>query len=230
MTISNSYGNRNDEKSVTRDRTLVIDRSRRVIYLTKKKLLPEDVIAFNFAKVLEKNEIRYVIVAGYTAILFGRARRSDDIDFIIKEIDESRFVELCKRLQEEGFTMMQGDITDEESVRGVYREYLTKGYSIRFIYRDTILPNIEVKIARTSIHRYALAHSIKTVINNEFVIRISPLELQIAYKLYMGSEKDIGDAVFLYTLFKNHIDHKEIEEWCKRLRVNCKALKEIDKL
>jgi len=28
--------------------------------------------------------MRYVVVAGYVAILFGRARRSDDVDFIVE--------------------------------------------------------------------------------------------------------------------------------------------------
>ena len=46
----------------------------------------------------------------------------------------------------------------------------------------------------------------KKVILNGNVIRISPLELQIPYKLFLASEKDIEDARYLYKLFKGKID------------------------
>jgi len=138
-------------------------------------------------------------------------------------------VELCRRAWEAGFTLMQGGIRSEDSVRKLYQSYLAEGYGVRFMYRDIILPNVEVKLARTSIHRYALAHGIKVVVNNEFVVRISSLELQIAYKLYLGSGKDVGDAVFLYTLFKDYLDRKELEKWCTILRVDCRILEEEDK-
>ncbi|RUM46757.1 MAG: hypothetical protein DSY37_04500 [Hyperthermus sp.] len=215
--------------NVTLDGSLVFDRSRRVIRLTKGRLLPEDTVAFKFARVLEEGGVSYVVVAGYTAILFGRGRRSDDIDFIIEEIDEDGFLELCRRAREAGFALMQGDIWSEDSVRRLYRSYLAEGYGVRFMYRDIVLPNIEVKLAGTSAHRYALANSVRVVVNDRFAIRVSPLELQIAYKLYLGSEKDVGDAVFLYTLFKDHIDRGELEEWCTRLRVNCRILGEAGK-
>ena len=51
-------------------------------------------------------------------------------------------------------------------------------------------------------------------------IRVSPIELQIVYKLYLGSEKNVGDAVFLYTLFRDYIDRRELEKWCTVLRVD----------
>ncbi len=168
------------------------------------------------------------MVAGYTAILFGRGRRSDYIGFILEDLGENGFVELCRRARRAGFVLMQGDIGNEESARRIYRDYLAEGYGARFMYKDIVLPNIEAKLARTDIHRYALAHSIKVVVNDESVVRISPLELQIAYKLYLGSGgrsgKDLGDAVFLYTLFKDYIDHEELEKWCARLRVDCRIL------
>ncbi len=219
--------------SITPDRSLVFDRDRRVILLTRERLLPEDIVAFRFAKVLEEGRVSYVVVAGYTAILFGRGRRSDDIDFIVEELDEKRFMELCMRARKAGFTLMQGDIWSEDSVKRLYRDYLVKGYGVRFMYRDIVLPNVEVKLAKTSIHRYALTHRIKVVVNDRFVVRISPLELQIAYKLYLGSGessgKDFGDAVFLYTLFKDYIDRGELERWCTRLRVDCRVLEEAGK-
>lgn len=216
-----------DGSRVALDGAIVFDRAERVIHLTRQALLPEDVAAFAFAGVLEERRVRYVVVAGYTAILFGRGRRSDDIDFIIEEIDEDVFVELCRRARGVGFTLMQGDIEVEESVREVYRSYLAEGYGVRFMYRDMALPNVEVKLTRTEAHRYALDHSMAVVVNNRFAVRISPLELQIAYKLFLGTEKDVGDAVFLYMLFRDFIDSEELEKWCMKLETNCKVLEEV---
>ena len=212
--------------SLSLDRVFVYDRDRRTIRLFREKLLPEDVVAFRFAEVLEEARISYVVVAGYIAIAFGRGRRSEDIDFILEWIDEDEFVELCRRAREAGFTLMQGDIWSEDSVRRLYRNYLVEGYGVRFMYRDIVLPNVEVKLAKTDAHRYALGHSLKLVVNDRYVVKVSPLELQIAYKLHLGSEKDVGDAVFLYTLFKDSIDRGELERWCSRLRVDCSVLEE----
>lgn len=222
-------GRRIEGSSITPDRSLVFDRDKRVILLTRERLLPEDVVAFRFAEVLEESRVNYVVVAGYAAILFGRGRRSDDIDFILEELDEEGFVGLCRRARDAGFTLMQGDIWSEDSVKRLYRDYLVEGYGVRFMYRDIVLPNVEVKLVKTDVQRYALAHSIRVVVNDRFIVKISPLELQIAYKLYLGSGKDVGDAVFLYTLFKDYIDREELEKWCTRLRVDCRMLEEAGK-
>ena len=100
---------------------IVFDRRGGVIYLFKPRLTPEDVIASKFAAVIDEAGVRYAIVTGYIAILFGRARRSDDIDFVLEYLGEDRFVNLCRRAHRAGFTMMQGNIVSEESVRDVYR-------------------------------------------------------------------------------------------------------------
>jgi hypothetical protein len=45
------------------------------------------------------------------------------------------------------------------------------------------------------------------------------LELQIAYKLYLGARKDIEDAVHLYLLFEENLSVARLEEWVTRLDV-----------
>jgi len=72
-----------------------------------------------------------------------------------------------------------------------------------------------------------LEHSITVEVDGRYTIRVSPLELQIAHKLYLGSEKDIGDAVFLYALFKEALDTAELEKWCRELRVDCSVLRGV---
>ncbi len=205
---------------------ILFDKNNRTVYVSKPRLAPEDLVAFKFSSLLEELRIKYVVVAGYVAILFGRARRSDDIDFIVGYIDEEKFLELCSNASKKGFTLMQGEISLEDSVRRIYKEYLAKGYSIRFMYKDTILPNIEFRVANTDLHNYVITNSLKVVVNNEYIIKISSLEIQIAYKLYLGSDKDIGDAIFLYNLFKEIINHGELYRWCSRLGVECKILEE----
>lgn len=38
-----------------------------------------------FTRILEKH-VEYVIVSGYVSILFGRARATEDVDILIKEL------------------------------------------------------------------------------------------------------------------------------------------------
>jgi len=204
--------------------SILVDTGSRRIYLSKPVLTAEDEIASSFASVLEELGIRYSIVAGYIAIMFGRSRRSDDIDFIAYGVGEEKFIELCRRLGGAGFELMQGDISSEESLRRIYREYLGQGYSVRFMYRGTILPNIEFKLARTRYQIYSIENCYEVVLNNSFRLRIAPIELQIAYKLRLGSEKDMGDAAFLYSLFKQVINGEELKMWCEELGVNIKLL------
>lgn len=168
--------------------------------------------------------ISYVVVAGYVAILFGRGRRSDDVGFILEEVSENAFVKLSQLAGKEGFSLMQGDIASIKSLRKMYRDYLREGYGLRFMYKDIVIPNVEVKIASTAFHRHALTNHIKVVLNERYTLRVSPLELQIAYKLYLGSDKDVSDAVFIYTLFKEHLNPKELNQWCRELVVDCSIL------
>jgi len=48
---------------------------------------------------------------------------------------------------------------------------------------------------------------------------ISPFEVQIPYKLYLGSPKDIEDALYLWDLAKNHVNRKLMDEFMETLQV-----------
>ena len=207
---------------------ILFDTRGRIIYLMKDVLVPEDILATRFSKVLDDHGLDYAVVAGYVAILFGRARRSDDVDFLIMPLTEKEFVDICKEAADEGFNLIQGDIQSEKSIRRVFRDYLSQGYGVRLMYDDQILPNIELKVATTTTQKYAIANAYKVIINNMYSTRVSPLELQIAYKLYLGSDKDVSDAVFLYTLFEKVLDHGELSRWCSAFSVNCRILEAGD--
>lgn len=207
---------------------ILFDTRGRIIYLMKDVLVPEDILATRFSKVLDDHGLDYAVVAGYVAILFGRARRSDDVDFLIMPLTEKEFVDICKEAADEGFNLIQGDIQSEKSIRRVFRDYLSQGYGVRLMYDDQILPNIKLKVATTTTQKYAIANAYKVIINNMYSTRVSPLELQIAYKLYLGSDKDVSDAVFLYTLFEKVLDHGELSRWCSAFSVNCRILEAGD--
>jgi len=48
---------------------------------------------------------------------------------------------------------------------------------------------------------------------------IGPLELQIAYKLYLDTQKDFEDAAHLYVLLGETLSHPELERWVRELGV-----------
>ena len=55
---------------------------------------------------------------------------------------------------------------------------------------------------------------------NKRVIFISPLELQIPFKVFLGSEKDIEDARFLYNLFKDRLDMPLLQDFNRKLKID----------
>lgn len=202
--------------------TIEYDETRRIIKVRKEKLTMEDTIALAFSRILEKENVRYAIVAGYVALLFGRSRRSDDVDFIIENISLGKFASLCEKLFKAGFKFLHSNEKTLETVRMAYHS-LEKGDRIRFTFGEYPIPNVEMKFATTRLDKISIEESMMIHVNED-VLRISPLELQIAYKLYLGSEKDVEDARFLYKLFKNILDGEKLSKWCRLLDVNLKCL------
>jgi len=97
-------------------------------------------------------------------------------------------------------------------------EMLDNGDNIWVAPNDQITPHLEVKFARDEFDRASLENAMTARISDE-AIPIGPLELQIAYKLYLGAQKDIEDAVHLYTLFEKSLSVSRLEEWVTRLNV-----------
>jgi len=155
---------------------------------------------------------RLVYVAGYVSILAGRARSTEDVDVLIEEIDEGTADELARRLDEEGFW---GPAMPLPSMF----EMLSEGDNIWVAPDDQITPHLEVKFARDEFDRASLGDSITARIGGE-TIPIGPLELQIGYKLSLGTRTDIEDAVHLHTLFEESLSVDRLEEWVRRLGVD----------
>ncbi|MFO7991098.1 MAG: hypothetical protein R6U61_02250 [Thermoplasmata archaeon] len=171
-----------------------------------------DELAFRFSSILSDLDISHVFVSGYVVILFGRNRTSEDIDLICEEISYDKFKRFWEAIDDEFDCIITSDQED------AYNGYLKDKLPLRFARKGEIIPNIELKFERTSMHRKALEESLEVHVNDKR-IPISPLEQQIAYKLFMRSEKDLEDARFLFKLFQEHLDTGELLKYIEKLEV-----------
>ena len=167
------------------------------IYLDRE-LSKLDRMAIYFSEKLRESGIEHVLVSGYVAIVFGRNRASEDIDVICEPVSEDVFGTFWGSLKE-----MECIITSD--MESAYNNYLKDGIALRFAYRGEFIPNMEMKFISNGAQREAIEGR-KIVFLNGHPVPISPFELQIAYKLFLGSEKDIEDARFLLDLFGERVN------------------------
>ena len=175
-----------------------------------KNLNKLDELAILFSKILSEHDIPHVFLSGYIAILFGRNRASEDIDVVCEVVPWEKYNELWEDLYQELECIITDDINES------FTRYLMARTAVRFSIKNELIPNIELKFARTELHRRAINDRIYVDLNGNN-IPISPLELQIAYKLYLGSEKDIEDARFLFKLFEEHLNKHKLIDIIKEL-------------
>jgi len=183
-----------------------------------KKLNNLDEFVLEFCSNLKE----YVIVSGYVSIVFGRSRNTEDIDLLIPKMKLSDFIELFDNLLNKGFECMNTSNPKEAFE-------MLKEHAIRFYKKNNPIPNIEFKIIKNDLDRYSYENKIKIKLGNYFLF-ISPLEMQIAYKLFLSSEvadKDIEDARYLYKVFKEKIDKDKLILLSNKLNVE-KRIEEIE--
>ncbi len=165
----------------------------------------------------------YVVVSGYVPILFGRSRATEDVDLLVPKMNFESFKELWNNLQKESFECM--NTSDAKEAFDMLNEH-----AIRFFKKGKPTPNIEFKIIKTELDRYSFENKIRVIIKDK-VFLISPLELQIAYKLFLAAEgideelkadKDIEDARHLYKLFKEKINKDELRIFITKLNAEKK--------
>lgn len=185
-----------------------------------KELNALDKFVISFVEILESLKIKYVIVSGYVAILFGRSRATEDIDILIENISKEKFSKFYKTIIAKNYWILNAKI--EEDAFNI----INKKLSIRIAENNKIIPNFEVKFIKNELDQYSINKRIQLKLN-EKTIFISPIEMQIAYKLLLGGEKDIEDAYFLYLLFNDSINKEELKTIIKMLKVekNAKYLK-----
>jgi hypothetical protein len=175
--------------------------------LLDKEINDLDKFVLDFVDLLDN----YVIVSGYVSILFGRSRMTEDVDLLIPPMVEEKFNEIWMKLYEGGFWCI--NTPNPEDAFDMLKEH-----AIRFSRENEAVPNIEFKIMKNELDKFSYDNKIKVIINSKNLF-ISPLELQIAYKLYLGSEKDIEDAKHIYNLFKDKLNKQELDNSLVKLNV-----------
>ncbi len=171
-----------------------------------------DTLALGCSAMLNRLDINHVFVAGYVAILAGRARSTEDINLLIEPLDPPVANRLAATFEREGYWSPAMPLSE-------LHEMLANGDNIWVAPEGQVTPHIELKHARDATDEASLENAIEARVASK-TLPIGPLELQIAYKLYLGSEKDLGDAAHLYTLFEETLSITRLEEWVRRLNVN----------
>lgn len=185
------------------------------IEISEKTITTLDRFVFEFTTLLRKYT-DFVIVSGYVSIIFGRARGTEDIDILIPRITKQDFSSLYSDLANNEYYFI-----NPENVHGLF-EMLDEGLGIRAAKKETIIPNIELKFVKDSFDIFSLKKRKEVVLNKKIHLFIAPLELQIPYKLHLGSVKDIEDAVYLWDIFHTYIDMKELKKFMNVLNVDGK--------
>jgi len=186
----------------------------RIIF--EKELSFLDKLVFEFTAILDKQKINYVVVSGYIAILFGRSRNTEDIDLFIEEMPLKKFLEFWNELYAQGFECLNTSNPEE-----AFNDYLKEKLAVRFALKGSFEPNFEVKFPKTDLNWYSLKNKLVVEINKE-KLNISKIELQIPFKLYLGSDKDIEDAIHLWEIFKDRLNIELFNGFIERLKVGKK--------
>lgn len=182
-----------------RDDTLVVERE------------PNDLddLAVRFTRILDDLGIDHVYVSGYVAVLTGRSRSTEDIDVLIERVDPATVDDLADRLEAEG---MWGPAMPLDSMAEMLED------NVWVAHDGEMVPRIEAKFVDDEFDRASLENAITARIDG-FEVPVGPLELQIAYKLWMRADKDFEDAAHLYGLFEESLRTDRLEEWVERLDV-----------
>ncbi len=194
------------------------DTEKREINLIDKYIDALDKFTIDFVNVIKKHT-DYVIVSGYVSILFGRTRASEDVVFLIPHMESSKFKILFDDLTANGY-----ECANTSNWFEAYEAW--DEHAIRF-YKEDPLPNAEFKKITRDIQKRALDGKIRVLLKSGELF-ISPIELQIAYKLSLisqgnfeeiSSDKDFEDAKHLYEIFHGKFNKDKLFYFVKELKV-----------
>lgn len=170
-----------------------------------------DDLAIEFSSILDELDVKHVYVAGYVAILAGRPRATQDIDVLLERCDEPTVERLVDELRAAGFWGPAMPLSNAY-------ELLSNGDNVWVARDGEMAPHLELKFVDDDFDRASLENAITARIEDA-ALPIGPLELQIAYKLYLEARKDFEDAVHLYTMFEENLSTEELQTWVRKLGV-----------
>ncbi len=191
--------------------SIIFNKNKQEIILSKEKN-SLDKFVISFTKIMEKH-FDYVYVSGYVSLLFGRSRATEDVDVLVEKITFEKFEGFFREMEKKGFMFLNSDDPKE-----LFFNYLMKETAIRACKGKEYIPNIEIKFIKSREDAEA--------IKNKLIVRfdgiklfIPEIEEQIAFKLWLGSDKDKEDAFYLYELFKKELNKEKLDYYCRRLNV-----------
>lgn len=185
-----------------RDGTLVVDREPNEL----------DELAIRFSTILDEIGIEHAFISGYVAILAGRSRATEDIDVLLERTTTDKIGRLVSELRADG---LWGPAMPLDAMEEMLEDNI-------WIARDgEMIPHLEAKFVDDEYDRASIENSITAEITSVGAeLAIGPIELQIAYKLYLGTPKDFEDAVHLFSLFEENLSTPALEEWVTKLDVD----------
>ena len=184
-----------------RDGTLVVERAPNRF----------DDLAIKFSEILTEFGIEHVFVAGYVSILAGRARSTEDIDVIVERLSAARTDDLVSALDAADYW---GPAMPLEEMYG----NLSAGTNTWVAPDGQTTPHLEVSFPTDRYDRASLEKALAAQIGGH-ELPIGQLELQIAYKLHLGTRTDFEDAAHLYVLFRESLSEPALERWVEDLEV-----------
>jgi hypothetical protein len=184
---------------------MVIRYTRERIDFSGKHLTQLDHFVIRFVRVLERHA-PYVIVSGYVAILFGRARGTEDIDILVPRLGGDQFAELHAELSAAGYEFLNAEPAD------CLHDMLSHRMGIRIAEKDRYIPNIELNFFKDDVDQTVFHERVGVVLPGATLF-VSPIEIQIAYKVYLGSDKDVEDAMYLREIFSRDLDRQSLNRW-----------------
>ena len=178
------------------------------VLVINRELTQLDNFLEDFLKILIKYS-EYLVVSGFVSISTGRSRGTEDIDVLVKLMDEDTFKIIFDDIIDNGFWCYQSDNPKE-----AYK-YIKNFNSIRFSKKDTIYPNIEFipinEFKRAKWFEFTHPQKIRV---QDFNFKIPPLEFEILYKeILLASKKDMEDARHLRVLFSDILKKERFKEY-----------------
>ncbi|OGI15172.1 hypothetical protein A3K63_03515 [Candidatus Micrarchaeota archaeon RBG_16_49_10] len=188
------------------------------ITMNNKELNILDKFVIDFIEILKEHS-DYVIVSGYVSIFFGRSRATEDVDILVPKMDRDEFSRLFNDLIKEYWFINSGEESELYKI-------LDEKMAIRVAKKEQMMPNIEMKFISNSVDRGTFDNRMKVLFDSNELF-FSPIEIQIIYKAFLGSEKDILDAILLARVFKNYLNPTILIKFSKDMDIKEKVLKRI---
>lgn len=177
-----------------------------------KELSTLDEFVVDVCGIFDDLGIDYVVVSGYVAILTGRSRSTEDVDTVVERLTEEQAGRLTSRLEEAGYWGATVPLED-------LHQELLDGMRVRIALEGRMTPNVELWFPKNEYDRRALDRPLEAHVSGH-ELNISPLEQRIAYKLFLGTERDFEDALHLYLVFEEQLDIDSLETYVTELEVS----------